>query len=232
MRREVGAAGRSAPLIRECLLARLAGPLPGASAHRSVWPERLGRRVTLHDAAGYADASVLIALHHTANGIRFPLIKRPEAMRKHPGQVALPGGRCEAGESGVDCALREAREEIGLEPGLVEILGQLTPVPVGDSRFLITPVVAWVASTPTWSARAGEVETIFEADPDLLAREGPRLSIRRNRGGVTLEVPAYAVNHTEPGETPVTRQFEVWGATALMLAEFLAVWRDCRGSSL
>ena len=100
MRREVGAAGRSAPLIRECLLARLAGPLPGASAHRSVWPERLGRRVTLHDAAGYADASVLIALHHTANGIRFPLIKRPEAMRKHPGQVALPGGRCEAGESG------------------------------------------------------------------------------------------------------------------------------------
>ncbi|GAA4417620.1 hypothetical protein GCM10023169_06280 [Georgenia halophila] len=71
------------------------------------------------------------------------LVQRSRALRNHPGEVALPGGRLEPGEDAVAGALREAHEEIGLHPDHVEVLGELTPLLMPHSRFVVTPVLGW-----------------------------------------------------------------------------------------
>jgi 8-oxo-dGTP pyrophosphatase MutT (NUDIX family) len=217
----------------------LAAPLPGREAHRDAWPERLERRSDPLEEETYGPAAVLLALHPAegrdalppaaatdseAPDARycFPLIRRRADMKHHAGQISLPGGECDPREDPVACALREAEEEIGLHRSSVEVLGLLTPVPVPVSRYRIQPVVGWVSSRPLWVPQVEEVDAVFPADPDPLALEGPRGVVRREREGGRLDAPAYVVPDPAGGEALV------WGATAIILAEFLALWRRAR----
>ena len=218
--------------LREALRDALGAPLPGRAAQRVAWPDDLPSR--LEEAAAEADvfepAAVLLALIERADGtVFFPLIRRPPGTRTHAGQVSLPGGGCHADEKPPDCALREAEEEIGLSPGAVQILGRLSPVPVPVSRYQISPFVGWVAD-PTlssrresdWTIERAEVVSVLHADPDRLAAGSPLRVDRRLQDGRVLGVPAFLVSGPHGTE-------EVWGATAIILAEFLAVWRAVRG---
>lgn len=235
----------SADRLRAALRRALQGPLPGRAAHRVAWPDDLPGRLDPPDAGSYQFAAVLIALHPPPSGASrflFPLIRRPEGIGHHPGQIALPGGRCAGDEDPCACALREAEEEIGLPRDTVEILGRLTPVPVSVSRNRIQPVVGWVrrpepergepASAPLvaagmpdprWRPQAGEVEDVLPADPDRLAEEAPRRVRLHLRTGEAREVPAWIVSSPQGNAV-------VWGATAIILAEFLALWRNVRGA--
>jgi len=205
------------------LASTLSGPLPGRAAHRLAWPEDLPARLDPPDADSYGPAAVLLALTPGRAAVSFPLIRRPSGAYRHAGQISLPGGERDPGETDTACALREAEEEIGLPSSHVEVLGLLTPVPVSVSRYRIQPVVGWVRETPRWRAQAGEVEEILSGDPDALAREGPSRRVRRQREGIVLDAPAFAVPSTG-GEEAL-----IWGATAIILAEFLAVWKKVRG---
>ena len=225
----MSAASPEVPLASR--LARLLGqPLPGRTAHRTAWPETLPGRLDPPDAAEYGAAAVLIALyaHPDRTGrYLFPLIRRPEGIEHHSGQIALPGGRCDGGEESCDCARREAEEEIGLPRDAVRILGALTPVPVAVSRNRIQPVVGWIdeARRPArWRAQAGEVDSILSADPDALAAQGPRPSPVRWRDGLERTVPAWII----PADAGAA---VVWGATAIILAEFLTIWRQARAGA-
>jgi len=149
--------------------------------------------------------------------IRPPEIGRVEfvGLRHRTGQVSLPGGRVDAGETVEDAALREAFEEIGVTPGSVDIVGRLTPLHIPVSGHLLHPVVAVAHARPAFRIAEAEVARLIEAPvPHLRAPGTVRWEERRRdtTPPVPMRVPFFAVDGAV-----------VWGATAMVLAEFLAV---------
>ncbi len=106
-------------------------------------------------------AAVLVALADGANGAELVLTKRSSALRHHPGQIAFPGGKQDPGDPTPEAAaLREAHEEIGLDPAQVELLGRM-PAHETVTGFLITPVIARIDGPFRPVPEAGEVEEVF-----------------------------------------------------------------------
>jgi 8-oxo-dGTP pyrophosphatase MutT (NUDIX family) len=131
---------------------------------------------------------------------------------RHPGQVSLPGGVVEPGETFEQAALREAHEEVALEPDNVRVLGALTPLDIPVSGFRLHPIVGVVDALPRLHPADGEVAHILEIGVDeLLDRRAIRRT-ERHRDGVALSVPGFHV-----------ADHEIWGATAMVLAEFLTL---------
>jgi 8-oxo-dGTP pyrophosphatase MutT (NUDIX family) len=151
-------------------------------------------------------AAVLIALVERDHGLSVILTRRSDTLRRHTGQVALPGGRRDPGETPWQTALREAHEEIGLEPRFVSVVGLSTPYRTGTG-YLITPVVGFVRPGFTLVANPDEVADIFETpfgflmDPTNLEEHERELPSGEKRR-------FYAYTHED--------RF-IWGATAGML---------------
>ena len=155
----------------------------------------------------WTPAAVLVGLVEREAGLTVILTRRADTLRNHTGQVAFPGGRCEPGETPWETALREAHEEIGLDPASVEVVGLSTPYRTTISGFQVVPVVGFVSPDITLTPNPGEVAEIFETpfgflmDPANLSqqeRETPAGDRRR----------FYAANWEG--------QY-IWGATAGML---------------
>jgi len=129
-------------------------------------------------------AAVLIALIERGGAYSVLYTERSTSLRNHSGQVAFPGGKIDAGDSGAGAAaLREAFEEVALEPGDARILGYLPNYFTG-TNYLITPVVAWLRPSRPFVPNPGEVEQVFEVPLDLLLRSENYLTFRVKRGGV------------------------------------------------
>jgi 8-oxo-dGTP pyrophosphatase MutT (NUDIX family) len=115
-------------------------------------------------------AAVLIPLFEEDGEARVVLTRRSPRLRTHTHQVSFPGGRLDTDESPLDAALREASEEVGLEPELVEVLGQLPPLSTLSRNAHITPFVGALAKRPALSPNPLEVEHAFDvALADLTA---------------------------------------------------------------
>jgi 8-oxo-dGTP pyrophosphatase MutT (NUDIX family) len=146
-----------------------------------------------------------------------PAIVRPQQMSFHAGQVALPGGMIEPGESPVEAGLRELEEELGRGAGQVEVLGQLTPVYVFVSNVIVTPVVAYAPRRPRWEPNPAEVAEVVEIHLDTLLTPSSRGSHTIERRGLKMRAPHFDVSGRW-----------IWGATAMILAEFTAVLSAAR----
>jgi 8-oxo-dGTP pyrophosphatase MutT (NUDIX family) len=140
------------------------------------------------------------------------LTVRGAHLATHRGQVSLPGGAVETGESVEDAALREAEEEVGLDPSAVEIRLHLTPLHIPVSAYVLHPVVATASSPPAVRPCEGEVDRIVEVGLSGLAQRSGLACELREREGSTIEVPYFDLGGAK-----------LWGATAMVVAELLAV---------
>ena len=176
-------------------------------------------------------AAALLLIYPHENAWHVPLTVRGSGLRHHTGQVSLPGGRLDhPGESVEDAALREAHEEIGVAPSSVDLLGRLTPLPIAVSGHMLHPVIGIAARRPAFALAADEVERLIELplarllQPDVIAWEqrmrtaiaadAARTLVVRDPE-VLVDVPYFAIDGAQ-----------VWGATAMVLAEFIAVLEE------
>jgi 8-oxo-dGTP pyrophosphatase MutT (NUDIX family) len=198
------------------------GPLPGDQARLVMVPEY--RRNTVppqpEEAVTWREAAVLILLFEDQGQTRFPLILRVDGPGVHAGQVSLPGGAREPGESLEDCAIRETEEETGVPAGSMRIIRELSPLQVPPSRFTVHPFVGVVSQRPTFRPAPSEVvEIMTPSIQELLDPVSRTREMMRIRGKDWL-VPCYRL-----------AGHRVWGATAMILAELSAMLGQSRGSA-
>ena len=157
-------------------------------------------------------AAVLIGLFKKNDEWCFSLIRRPMNEKNHPGQIALPGGAMEKNETLMNTALREAFEEVGINPEDVEIIGQLTPIPVPVSEYLIYPFVGVIDYEPEWVLNEDEVEELLILKMSELISSDNGYTEMWDLRGNKVEVPIFKVMN----ET-------IWGATAAVLSELIDI---------
>ena len=201
--------------------AALSAPLPGDRARDPLLPRGRPRRPLRPVSPSTRAGAVLIALTPRDGDLEFPLIERTDDGGPHARQISLPGGATESHDRGAeDTALREAREEIAYPVDRVTILGRLSPLFIDVSDFLITPVVGWLAP----------------ADPDRIPwrdlQPHPHEVAEIVRGSVTrcrttlAERPVSVRGFHLSAPSFLAEDRVVWGATAMMLAELLAVLKS------
>ena len=162
-------------------------------------------------ATGGRESAVLILFGDGPDGPDLLFIQRSEGLRLHAGQPAFPGGAIDAGDGGpVGAALREAVEEVGLDPGGVDVVGTLPEVFIPRTGFRVIPVLAWwrrpSAVAPVDPGEVAAVERVSVAE---LADPGARLMVRVRDGRTT---PAFRV-----------RGMLIWGFTAALVDRLLAL---------
>ncbi len=164
-------------------------------------------RVLSYD--GYRHAAVAIVLTKISETeIVFPLTVRSPKLRTHSGQISLPGGTTDEGESAATCARRETEEELGIPRGAMEVVCLLDAVPT-PSQFMITPVVCTLANPLSYNISEHEVAEVFEMPLsslwDMTTRED--FGTRHYRGHA---YPLHAYHHAG---------YRIWGATARILRQ-------------
>ncbi|HEV7193765.1 MAG TPA: CoA pyrophosphatase [Jatrophihabitantaceae bacterium] len=194
---------------------------PLAAAARQLRPGELSRFLPPEDGSGRASA-VLILLTQTSEGPCVLLIQRAADLRTHAGQVAFPGGAVDVTDpSHISAALREAEEEVGVDPSSVHVIAELPPIFLPPSGFVVTPVLAWwTQAHPVSAVDAGEVAEVALVPV-------AELSDPRNR---------FAVTHPSGWVGPgfEARGLFVWGFTAglvdrlLVLGGWAQPWDETR----
>jgi 8-oxo-dGTP pyrophosphatase MutT (NUDIX family) len=156
-------------------------------------------------------AGVLLLLYPCNDVLTFPLTRRTELVATHKGQISLPGGAQEDGETSRQTALRETCEELHVCLDESYLIGSLTPLHVTASDFMIHPHVAYAPHRPVFEPDPIEVAEVLEVPLPLFMDENIKTMEHWNYHGIEMDVPCYRIH----GQT-------VWGATAIILSEFEA----------
>lgn len=194
---------------------RLEHPLPGEEAQiqmahsyrRKLWPPSENAR----------NAGVLILLYPQKNDWHIVFIERESKNPNdvHRGQISFPGGRLENHDASLrDCALREAEEEIGISRNKVEVIGDLTPLFIPVSNFLVQPVIGYADYTPKFIPQPEEVKSIIDLPFNHFYGSQNRKHMDMLFGSdmEMKDVPYFDAN----GKV-------IWGATAMILSELLVI---------
>ena len=195
----------------EYVRAAMRGPLPGPRAQVTMAP--CPRPLNPFPGVEPRQAGVLLLLYPIHGVLHLVLTVRTPDLNHHSGQISLPGGGWEEGDASLqETALREAQEEIGVATGRLEILGPLTPLYIPSSNNVVHPFVAYAPRRPVFHPDPREVGELLEAPLHLLLDPTTRREEDWMWRGAALRVPYYAIG-----------EHKVWGATAIVLAEFLAL---------
>ncbi|MFW6157299.1 MAG: NUDIX hydrolase [Balneolaceae bacterium] len=201
---------------------RLRQPLPGTQAQLKMAPQPVGEgdERVLDPGEDANQSSVLVAFYPNEEDVLELLLTLRSDDIEHGGQISFPGGRSEAGEAAEDTALREAREEVGIVPEQVEILGRLSPLFVNHSNNNVIPVAGYLPHQPPLTLDPREVQEAFSIELDSLLGKDNLTVEQWELPTYRYQVPFWDV-HRVP----------LWGATAMMLNEFLELYREySRGS--
>jgi len=180
---------------------------PSPSSSTAVSAEHdMNPWIPVDPAAPLTPAAVLVGLVEREAGLTVILTRRSDNLRSHTGQVALPGGRRDPGEAAWQTALREAEEEVGLDPAYVDLVGLMTPYRTG-TNYLITPVVGFVRPGFTLTANPDEVADIFET-PFGFLMDPANYEEREMQSADGVTRRFYAATHEDR---------YIWGVTAYLL---------------
>jgi len=196
---------------------QLSHPLPGQAAQAKMASGTRSKFPTVPKEA--KEACVLCLLYPKADKWHIALMRRVSSTNpkdRHSGQMSFPGGKMEATDASYEQgALRETEEEMGIPAEAIEVLGKLTPMYIPVSNFIVYPFVGMLATTPTFIPEVAEVKQIVELPLKLLLNKKTR-QIR------DITIRDYTIK-----DVPYFNVFGnvVWGATAMMLSEFVEVIR-------
>jgi len=192
----------------------LLNPLPGKDIQLQMSSMRSSREMTdQSQIINGVTSSVLILLYPCLRekDISIVLIQRPSYEGVHGGQISLPGGRSEEADQDLkETAIREAKEEIGIDPGKINTIGVLTELYIPPSNYLVLPFLGYTLEKPIFKPDPHEVAGIIEIKlKDLLNDNNIKYKNIYVRPGLSLYGPCFEIeNHT------------IWGATAMILNEF------------
>jgi len=204
------------PEILHYLEKKLAGSKPGLKAQLGMCPNpRPGHQAYFEVEDTCLKAGVLVLLYPREDRLHLVLTRRTDEVDFHKGQISFPGGRQEAGEGLEQAALREAQEELEVDPKSVRILGMLTPLYISPSNYCIYPVVALAENRPDFEPSQVEVAEVLEIPLDhLFSPKNVRREMWTIRD-VEVTVPFY-----------VFGEHKIWGATAMVLAELMEMVKE------
>lgn len=193
-------------------------PLPGKSGQISMAPMPIDEsRFAELKPKNPRKGAVLMLFYPDERGTYIPFIKRPDYDGTHGGQIAFPGGKWEASDLDLSqTALRETEEEIGLDQQKVILLGNLSDLFIPASNFLVSPYIGFVERTPTFSPDPYEVDKIiscpFKILTDKSIRKDGEIVVKKE---YKLRAPYFDID-----------AHVVWGATAMILGEFIHLWEN------
>jgi len=203
------------PSYLEKLKSALEDTLPGNDAHLNMASlKRLEELENNHPISTAIKSSILILLYPKNNKVFTTFILRQKYDGVHSGQVSFPGGRLEKGDrSLIATALREAKEEVNINPDEVSVLGTLSDLYIPPSNYVVSPVVAYSYSEPDFVAQESEVAEIIESDLGFLFDPKCKKETTIDIGNSTkIKTPYFDV-----------KGHVVWGATAMILSELIEV---------
>lgn len=191
-------------------------PLPGIIAQKKMMPDIHNTHLKYFSEKPLREAAVLISLFPFEGNLGTVFIERTQDASPHSGQIAFPGGRYEFNDvTLINTALREANEELGINPDEVEIIGSLTPIEIPISGFSVTPIVGFLQTDPTINPCPTEVQNYYKVTLKELLNTNNKttgeVSVRNKR----ITTPYYKLKHTL-----------IWGATAMVLSEFEEIFID------
>jgi len=199
----------------------LARPLPGLEAHLMMAPQpRPGWNPNFALPSDCREGGVLILLYPHVDRLHFVLTRRTETVRSHKGQISLPGGKREGNETLIETALRETSEEVGVPPDNTEVIGQLSTLYTPPSNYCIHPFIAHRPIRPSFYPDSVEVAEILEVPLATLLAPSTR------------KVEYWSdPNFESPRRVPFfdIHGYVVWGATAMILSEFVTLLEGERG---
>ncbi|MEM8582695.1 MAG: CoA pyrophosphatase [Bacteroidota bacterium] len=206
--------------LAERLRERLKSPLPGASAHQIMYPGFRGEKPggVPDDARVAAVLELLYPLPDGRLGLLFFRRTSHDPRDAHAGQIGFPGGSVEEEDKTLaDTALREAWEEVAVPPASVDLLGQLSPLYIPVSNFLVHPFLGVAAVRPDFKGQDAEVDEILELPLEDFLRPDARAtkSMTMSSGFRLPKVPYWDVQ----GET-------IWGATSMLVAELVSIIQE------
>jgi 8-oxo-dGTP pyrophosphatase MutT (NUDIX family) len=184
--------------------------LPGPEAHRALAPRPRTPWSAANPPASAKPAAALALLYPAGEDTALLLTVRGRHLVRHGGQISLPGGAMEPGETVEHAALRESAEEVGIDPAAVSLRGRLSPLLIPVSGYVLHTVVGTASPRPDMRPDEREVSHVIEVGIETLAS-----SLRvetRERDGVVVEVPYFELAAEK-----------LWGATAMVVAELLAL---------
>lgn len=202
---------------KQTLTLSLNKKLPGTTAHKKMLPlNRLETTLEIENNAKQS-AVMIILFPDEYQKLSLVLIERTKDGGVHSGQIALPGGKVETYDrSLLDAAIRETVEEVALSKETFQVIGQLSPLYIKVSNFLVNPFIAFCDNPPTLKKSDHEVTEIYTTDLNLLLHSKSIIPIAAL--DKLWQAPVYQLPN----------KINVWGATAMILSELEMILLDAK----
>jgi 8-oxo-dGTP pyrophosphatase MutT (NUDIX family) len=203
------------PRLPELLASRLAQPLKGPVVGSRFEPTPRFDRQYDQPPPDARKAAVLLLLYPYQGRWHLPLTLRPSHLPDHAGQISLPGGAIEPGETDREAAVREFYEELGADGHRIELLGRLSTLYVHASRFRIEPWVGLTWERPAMVPNPAEVAALLEVPLEHLVDPANFACHTRDYHGQSYTAPHFA-----------WQEHNIWGATCMILGELMLLLEE------